>query len=86
MGTDKLGLHLVASWKEGEVTYYLHASPAGPSGRIIVINAVGPEDEHRWAVLPQGRTARDAVDHWVSASAAERTVMAEDLLRRGRSA
>jgi hypothetical protein len=81
-----LGLVELASWQEGEIAYYLHASPAGPGGRVVVLTAVGPEREHRFVVLPQGHTNEELEAKWESSSDDERTRMAESLLPRGRSA
>lgn len=81
-----LDLEQLAAWQEGDVAYYLHASPAGPGGRVIVLTAVGPEREHRWVVLPQGKTTENLAAKWGRASDSERTQMAELLLPRSRSA
>jgi hypothetical protein len=86
MATDNhFGLAQIVAWKEGDVSYYLHGSPPGPGGRVIVLTAVGPDDEHRWVVLPQGK-AEEAATKWEVASNTERTLMAEALLPRGRLA
>ena len=81
-----LDLEQLAAWREGAVAYYLHASPAGPGGRVIVLTAVGPEREHRWVVLPHGRATEDLASKWRRVSDSERTQMAELLLPRSRSA
>jgi hypothetical protein len=83
--SDHFGLQQIVAWKEGEISYYLHGSPAGPGGRVIVLTAVGPADEHRWVVLPQGND-REAANKWEAASDTERTRMAEALLPRGQMA
>jgi hypothetical protein len=83
MSTEKPLLDQLASWKEGDVSYYLHGTPPGPSGRVTVLTAVGPESEHRWLVLPQGKSSEDLAATWYEASNLERTELAESLLRRG---
>ena len=83
MSTSNPVLEQLAGWKEGSVSYYLHGTPPGPSGRVIVLTAVGPESEHRWLVLPQGRSSEDLAATWSAASNHARTELAESLLRRG---
>jgi hypothetical protein len=51
-----------------------------------VLTALGPEREHRWVVLPQGKTTESLATKWGRASDSERTQMAELLLPRSRSA
>ncbi len=80
---EHLGLEQLAAWKEGGISYYLHGTPAGPSGRVIILTAVGPDYEHRWLVLPQGKTTEDLASRWSEASNHEKTELAETLLRRG---
>lgn len=87
MGKNRgLQLSRILAWDEGDVSYYLYGSPPGPSGRVLVLTAIGPEFEHRWVVVPQGRSGTDPVDQWTGATHEERTQIAEELLRRGRSA
>lgn len=83
--SQHLGLTRLAAWEEGYVTYYLYASPTGPAGRVVVLTALGPHNEHRWVILPQGKASGDLA-RWTDADERERTRLAEELLRRGRSA
>jgi hypothetical protein len=76
-------LKQLAAWKEGDVSYYLHGTPAGPGGRVIVLTAVGPADKHRWLVVPQGKSSEDLATTWTDVGNHERTELAESLLRRG---
>ncbi|UCF41043.1 MAG: hypothetical protein JSW43_01505 [Gemmatimonadota bacterium] len=83
MSTEQPPLEQLAAWEEGDVSYYLHGTPRGPSGRVIVLTAVGPDYEHRWLVLPQGKSSDDLAATWTSASDHDKTALAENLLRRG---
>ena len=83
MSAERHLLEQLATWQEGDVSYYLHGTPAGPSGRVVVLTAVGPDCEHRWLVLPQGKSTQDLAATWTQVDNHERTELAEGLLRRG---
>jgi DNA topoisomerase-1 len=49
----------------------------------VLQTAVGPDDKHRWLVLPQGKSSEDLATSWIDVDNRERTELAEGLLRRG---
>lgn len=82
--SDTVSFRRVNTWRSGGITYDVHATRDAAEHQTIVITAIGPGSEHRYAVvhLPYGNEG--ICDQWLDGTDEERATAAE-LVLTGRS-
>jgi hypothetical protein len=72
-----VSIRRLGSWRRAGVAYNVHAVLDAAGKHVIVINALGPRGEHRFAVVRDDGEAVRAPSAWVVHEDEERTDRAE---------